>query len=274
MKGSTFDPVACQKLYAARLEGDLRRFQPFLAYEARMEFYVRLAAETGQLVPGKLLVDLGCGLSLFGLLCRMYGPEVACVDDFGGGGGIALGGMTALPPLLEWAKGAHGMRFHSMDFIENPLPFVSGSVDLVTCFHSLEHWHHSPRRLFSEIVRILKPGGSLILATPNAANLRKRLFLLWGKSNFPELKEWYFDGDPVFRGHVREPILRDLENLMSWNGLRVTSRLGRNFIGGDSLALSFLPKPIVRFLAQSSDGLLQHFPALCSDLHVVGKKPG
>lgn len=274
MKGSTFDPSACRKLYAARLEADLRRFAPFLAYEPRMEFYVRLAAETGQLAPGKFLVDLGCGLSLFGLLCRMYGPEVACVDDFGGGGGIAPGGVTALPPLLEWAKDAHGMRFDSMDFIETPLPFGSGSVDLVTCFHSLEHWHHSPRRLFSEIVRILKPGGSLILATPNAANLRKRLFLLGGKSNFPELKEWYFEGDPVFRGHVREPVLQDLENLMVWNGLRVTDRQGRNFIGGDSIALSFLPKAIVRLLARPSEGFLRLFPTLCSDLHVVGKKPG
>lgn len=274
MKGSTFDPAICRKLYANRLEHDLRKFQPFLAYETRMEFYVRLTAQTGSLAPGKFLVDLGCGLSLFGLLCRMYGPEVACVDDFAGGGGIALGGSNTLPPILDWARTAHGIRVHSMDFIKKPLPFDSGSVDAVTCFHSLEHWHHSPRRLFSEIVRILKPGGSLILATPNAANLRKRIFLLGGGSNFPELREWYHEGDPVFRGHVREPVLQDLESLMQWNGLRVTDRQGRNFIGGDSLALSFLPKPVVRFLAHSSEGLLRLFPTLCSDLHVVGQKPG
>ena len=273
MKRPTFDPVACRKLYADHLEQDLRSFQPFLAYEARMEFYVRLTAQANPLAPGKFLVDLGCGLSLFGLLCRMYGPEVACVDDFGGGGGIAPGGVNVLPPVLDWARTTHGIKVHSMDFIEQPLPFGSGTVDWVTCFHSLEHWHHSPRRLFSEILRILKPGGSLILATPNAANLRKRLFLLWGKSNFPELQEWYREGDPVFRGHVREPVLQDLEDLMQWNGLRVTDRQGRNFIGGDSLALSFLPKPIVHFLARSSEGFLQLFPTLCSDLHVVGQKP-
>lgn len=272
MKSPSFDPVLCRQLYRKHLEQSLRNFQPFLSYDERSEFYVRLAFATGQLAPGKTLVDLGCGISLFGFLCRIYGAEVHWVDDFGGGGGIALGGTASLPPLLTWATQTHGIRVNSQDFIREPLPFPSGSVDLVTSFHSLEHWHHSPRRLFSEISRILKPGGALLLATPNAANLRKRLFLLLGQTNFPELAEWYHEGDPVFRGHVREPVLRDLEDLLRWNGFQITGRWGRNFIGADSHSLSFLPKPVVRFLARSSAGFLRHFPTLCSDLHIAGKK--
>lgn len=272
MKDPSFAPALCRRLYQERLENDLRKFQPFLAYEKRTEFYVRLAFKTGQLSPEKRLVDLGCGLSLFGLLCRCYGPEVALVDDFGGGGGIALGGVPRPPSLLEWASLAHGIQVISQDFIANPLPFAPNSVDLVTCFHSLEHWHHSPRRLFSEIRRILKPGGYLILATPNAANLRKRFFLMMGKTNFPELAEWYQEGDPVFRGHVREPVLKDLEDLLQWNGFQVMGKWGENFIGADSQSLSFLPKSAVRFLARASAGFLRLFPSLCSDLHIVGKK--
>lgn len=274
MRVPSFDPALCRKKYQEHLEKHLRNFQPFLAYDERMEFYARLAFETGQLVPGKRLVDLGCGLSLFGLLCRLYGPEVTLVDDFGGGGGIALGGFSQTPPLLEWASLAHGIQVISQDFIADPLSLPPDSVDLVTCFHSLEHWHHSPRRLFSEIRRILRPGGYLFLATPNAANLRKRLFLMLGKTNFPHLTEWYRDGDPVFRGHVREPVLKDLDDLLQWNDFRVVDRRGENFIGADSHSLSFLPKGVVRFLAQASAGFLRHFPTLCSDIHVIGKKPG
>jgi SAM-dependent methyltransferase len=238
-----------------------------------MEFYVRLVAESQQLKEGNVLVDLGCGLSLFGLLCRVYGLEVSLVDDFGGGGGIKAGSSPSDLPLLTWMRQSHGLQIFSQDFLTKTLPFSTKSVDVVTCFHSLEHWHHSPRRLFSEITRILKPEGALILATPKAANLRKRLFLLFGKTNFPDLAEWYYEGDPVFRGHVREPVLRDLETLMRWNHFQITGRWGENFIGADSQSLSFLPKPLVRFLAFASAGLLRHFPTLCSDLHIAGKKP-
>lgn len=272
MKNLNFDSDMCQRLYRDRLEKGLRTFDPFLAYEARTEFYVNLAVGTGQIVPGNVLVDLGCGLSLFGLLCRMYGLEVTLVDDFGGGGGIALGGVTSLPPLLEWAVAKHGIKVVSQDFIADSLPIPSGSANLVTCFHSLEHWHHSPRRLFSEIRRILRPGGYLILATPNAANLRKRIFLLAGKTNFPDLGEWYLDGDPIFRGHVREPVLKDLKDLLRWNGFQITRICGKNFIGADSHSLSFLPKSWVRVAARASEAFLQYFPTLCSDLHIVGKR--
>jgi len=272
MKKLSFDYAFCQNLYRTRLEKDLRNFQPFLEYERRTEFYVRLAFEAGQLAPGKKLVDLGCGLSLFGLLCRMYGPDVALVDDFGGGGGVALGGILKPPPFLEWITACHDMEVIWQDFLVKPLPFPPASVDLVTCFHSLEHWHHSPRRLFSEIRRVLKPGGFLFLATPNAANIRKRFFLMIGKSNFPELFTWYRDGDPVYRGHVREPVLKDLEEMLHWNGFQVVGKWGENFIGADSHSLSFLPKSMVRFLARSSAFFLRQFPTLCSDLHIVGKK--
>ena len=150
---------------------------------------------------------------------------------------------------------------------------ADGSVDVVTCFHSLEHWHHSPRRLFREIVRVLKPGGWLVLATPNAVNLRKRCYVLLGKSNLPNLHAWYTEGDPVFRGHVREPVIKDLHEILRMNGLEVVATRGRNFIGRSSRALSFLPPGLVRTAARVSDYALALFPSLCSDLHVVGRKP-
>ena len=143
---------------------------------------------------------------------------------------------------------------------------------MVTCFHSLEHWHHSPKRLFKEIVRTLKPGGILVIATPNAVNLRKRAFVLLGKSNLPTLNDWYNAGDPVFRGHVREPVIADLEQLMEWNGLKVSRVYGRNFIGRRSKVLAGVPAPLLGFAARTSQAVLQFFPSLCSDIHVVGRK--
>ena len=133
-------------------------------------------------------------------------------------------------------------------------------------------WHHSPRRLFREIVRVLKPGGVLVIATPNAVNIRKRAYVLLGRSNFPVLRDWYEIGDPVWRGHVREPIIRDLHQLAEWNGLEVVGTYGRNFIGRRSRVLRSLPVGLVNAMAVCSDCLLRVFPSLCSDIHVVARK--
>lgn len=267
-----FDLARCRELYETRLKPVLAGYKPLLALEARNEFYVRLLGERGLLEPSRQLVDLGAGLSLFGPLCRAHGMEVTLVDDFGGGGGIDLGQEAQEIPLLEAFRTKFGLKVIQQNFLEQPLPLRDASTDVVTCFHSLEHWHHSPRRLFREIVRIIKPGGFLVMATPNAVNIRKRIYVLLGRSNFPTLREWYEDGDPVFRGHVREPVVRDLRQLMEWNGLAVIATYGRNFIGRHSEALAFLPGAVVEALATGSDRLLRLFPTLCSDIHVVGCK--
>jgi len=268
-----FDPRRSRDLYEKTLMPILAK-HPLAPYlDARNEFYIEMLDRHGALQAGKHLVDLGAGLSIFGPLCRAHGMKVTLVDDFGGGGGGEMSQRGQEIPLLEAFEKELGVAVVRENFLQHKLPLPDREVDVVTCFHSLEHWHHSPKRLFREIVRILKPGGLLVLATPNAVNLRKRLYVLFGRSNFPLLGTWYEDGDPIYRGHVREPVIRDLVQLMQWNGLRVVATYGRNFIGRDSTALCFLPTALVRGIATGSDWLLRHVPSLCSDIHVIGRAP-
>jgi|ERR1041385_393468 SAM-dependent methyltransferase len=272
MNPGPYSPERSRELYAQQLQPIFVNYDPVITLDGRNEFYLSLLHERSLLEPGKRLIDLGAGLSVFGPICHAHGMEVTLVDDFGGGGGIELGQKQAQVPLLDVFEKRLGLHILRQNFLEKPLALSDRSADVVTCFHSLEHWHHSPRRLFTEIVRVLKPGGFLIIATPNAVNLRKRVYVLVGKNNFPGLKEWYYDGDPVFRGHVREPIIRDLHQLMEWNNLRVVGTYGRNFIGQKSTVLTVLPEPLMRLLAKASQTLLRFFPSLCSDIHVVGRK--
>jgi SAM-dependent methyltransferase len=57
------------------------------------------------------------------------------------------------------------------------------SFDLVTCTEVIEHLEHY-RSTLREIYRVLKPGGTLVLTTPNILNLKSRVrFLIFGFYN-------------------------------------------------------------------------------------------
>lgn len=188
----------------------------------------------------------------------------------GGGGGINNEDRNPAEQLLQRYKDEYHFLMHQQNILNTPLPVEDASMDAITCFHCLEHWHHSPKHLFREICRALKPGGMLFLATPNAVNIRKRLTVMLGMNNWSPLDEWY-EEEPIFRGHVREPILADLINICTRNGLQVEATYGRNFIGRDSLVLSRVPKPIRHAIGSTSQMVLKYLPTLCSDIHIAAR---
>ena len=51
----------------------------------------------------------------------------------------------------------------------NALPFADASLDLVTCNMVVEHLDN-PNRAFAEIARCLRPGGAVVINTPNLMN--------------------------------------------------------------------------------------------------------
>jgi SAM-dependent methyltransferase len=210
-------------------------------------------------------------MSWFGPIASELGLRVALVDDFGGGGGVEIPDRDASLRRLDLFRQQFNIEIFEQDLLRQPLPFPDESIDAVTCFHSLEHWHHSPRRLFSQIRRVLRDGGYLFIATPNAVNLRKRISVLFGRTNHCPLSEWY-DSDLEFRGHVREPVVRDLKDLVLWNGFRVVAVYGHNFIGADTTALPWLSSALMKRIVELSDAILRYFPTLCSDIHVVSQK--
>lgn len=241
--------------------------------DIREDFYLEILDNLGVLSEGHNLVDLAAGFSRFSPMARLLGMDVTIIDDFGGGGGIDPAERQSTESTIKCLKDNLGLKIITQNFISDPvLPLPSESVDVLTCFHSLEHWHHSPKRLFAEIRRVIKRGGYAVFATPNAVNLRKRAWVLFGRSNLPRLEDWY-NQEPEWRGHVREPILSDLQNIFRWNGFRIHSSFGRNFYARDSLSLQFIPRRLRHLLTNGSGQILKYFPTLCSDIHVVAQKP-
>ncbi len=77
-----------------------------------------------------------------------------------------------------------GIRVFNQD-LNQPLPFQSETFDVVIANEVIEYLYHTDI-FIKEILRLLKPGGYLILSTGNLASLHNILFLLSGKfSLFP-----------------------------------------------------------------------------------------
>jgi SAM-dependent methyltransferase len=236
----------------------------------RVVFYATLVERLKDATRQPHVLDLGGGLSPFAPLLASLGYAVTMIDDFGGGGGIEPDTRSGDLAVIERFRGTGGVRIIEGDFLHSALPLDDASVDVVTSFHSIEHWHSSPMSMFSEIRRVLRPGGHVVIGCPNAVNLRKRLWVLFGRTNHCSLREWYYDGSP-FRGHVREPTVNDLRELLAWNGFEVVDVFGRNFIGQHSHSLPAGLRSLWLPLLSSVDPLLRLRPTLCSDIHVIGR---
>lgn len=75
---------------------------------------------------------------------------------------------------------APGITVDVVDLNTNALPYRDAVFDLITCTEVIEHVERY-RHTLREIFRILKPGATLIITTPNVLNLRSRIrYLLFG----------------------------------------------------------------------------------------------
>ncbi|MBI5224329.1 methyltransferase domain-containing protein [Candidatus Micrarchaeota archaeon] len=60
------------------------------------------------------------------------------------------------------------------------LPFKDATFDIVTMAEVIEHFIETEIAL-KEIMRVLKPGGRIIITTPNFASIRDRILMIFGK---------------------------------------------------------------------------------------------
>lgn len=102
---------------------------------------------------GKLL-DVGCGAGRLLNRMRKLGWEVEGVDFD--------------PQSTHRAAEKYGIKAHTGDLSDCQLP--SASFDAITMSQTMEHLF-DPRRTLQECLRILKPGGKLIMTTPNCNSM-------------------------------------------------------------------------------------------------------
>lgn len=222
----------------------------------RVAYHIRLVQRYAG--PCARLADIGGGLSLFSAGCAALGMRAVLVDDFRDAVNLKSGNA-----ILDIHR-RRGVEILSRDVVQEAMDFPSGIFDAVTTFNSMEHWHHSPKRVLHGMKEATTTNGVIIIGVPNCVNLRKRMTVPFGIGKWSSMQDWY---EPdVFRGHVREPDVDDLRYICNDLGLKPLEIAGRNWFGSRSRFAA------VRFGTPFLDRALRLFPSLCSNLYLVGRR--
>ncbi len=109
------------------------------------------------------------------------------------------------------------------DAEKDPFPYPDGYFSTVLCGELIEHLFEDPMHLMSEVNRILKPGGHLVLTTPNVAALRGISAILQGYH--PGFFHAYIrpaESGEVDARHNREYTPREIHKLLENSGFEVS----------------------------------------------------
>lgn len=156
-------------------------------------------------LPRGRLLDAPCGDGAISQLAQSLGYEVWGCD-------INPGALTQ----------PDGICFQVVD-LNDDLPFADGIFDVVVSIEGIEHLER-PGQCVREFARVLRPGGVLILSTPNINNIQSRLhFLLGGHfSGFKTLTHRALEPrDHYPHWHVTLPYLPTLVYLLTRHGFHL-----------------------------------------------------
>jgi 2-polyprenyl-3-methyl-5-hydroxy-6-metoxy-1,4-benzoquinol methylase len=160
------------------------------------------------------VLDFGSYFGNFALFARRLGFDVDAADSYNGYDG-------AFDPFLK-VLAENGVNVIDLDSAGRDLSSLpSSGYDAIFCMGVIEHVPHTPRLLLQSLDRLLRPGGQLILDTPNLLYIYTREKLAAGLSIFPSI-EVQFDVQPPFEGHHREYTPREVAWMLEAIGHEVS----------------------------------------------------
>jgi 2-polyprenyl-3-methyl-5-hydroxy-6-metoxy-1,4-benzoquinol methylase len=138
-------PADFYERFAEQFDARMNRYE--VGKRLRLVFDHALAAHD---LSGRALLDAGCGTGLFSSAAVERGAKVTSLD---------VGER-----LLQQVKRKTDST-RAVGSVEQ-LPFDAGTFDYVICTEVIEHTLQ-PQRAVRELCRVLSPGGTLVLTTPN-----------------------------------------------------------------------------------------------------------
>lgn len=161
----------------------------------------------------RTVLDACCGNGDLATKLLAQGLDVTCLD---------------VSPDAVFPAGAKGVRAN----LDQPLPIPDGAFDGVFCIEGIEHLEN-PHHMLREFHRILKPGGFLVVSTPNIMALRSRWkFLFSGR--FSKFSDFLRTPEPIshlVRGHLNPVGLPELEHALVRAGYQFRAVRANNLRG-------------------------------------------
>jgi SAM-dependent methyltransferase len=238
----------------------------------RDRFYIALSVAFPYFPPRAFtLIDIGAYPgSLLRLLrhflpperCRLIGTGLMISDDFRNAMLEACGAKILTANLDPRNDQLRGKGYPTQ------IPLDDGSVDFAFALEIVEHMV-SPVHIFSEAFRALKPGGHLLITTPNVTRIGNVFKLMVGRSNFDRLIPIdYWNEDDEWRPHFREYTLPEIADLFRRAGFEVVEQ--RQYIGEDTHENVKSVQQRLIDLAKIPFYVVPHFRG---SLLAVGRKP-
>ncbi len=158
-------------------------------YHNQLAYYLALAGTRPQTI-----LDVGCAQGTLALLLAERGHTVTAVD--------------LRPAFLSYAQSryTHGqIQFLAANVLEDELP---GQYDLIYANQIVEHLVY-PDQLLARLGQRLRPGGRLVMTTPNGAYFINRLpsFRALGDPKQWEHKQHTADADGHFYAYWRQELV-------------------------------------------------------------------
>jgi glycosyltransferase involved in cell wall biosynthesis/SAM-dependent methyltransferase len=168
--------------------------------------------------PGDRILEMGVYFQITPALERAlgYGEVRGCY--YGPAGQVDRRTVTS----------ASGDRFSCdvdlFDAEKDPFPYPDEFFSTILCCELLEHLTADPMHMLIQINRILKPGGHLVLTTPNLGSLRAVSSILQGyhPGLFPAYIQPPEEGVPPDPRHNREYMPWEIVHLLEDSGFEVT----------------------------------------------------
>jgi len=214
--------------------------QYFDTSRPRYEYTLALALQQGR---GRVL-DVGCSPGHLAMALVKAGFDVQ---------GIDLNSLWLEKYVPGWPE---RLRIRHTNLEQDPLPFPDRSFDMVTFTEVLEHIAiKDPRDVLADICRVLRPGGRLLLSTPNVANLSNVVALVQGENVFWPPEMFYRSLDRHNREYTPSEVLQLVERsgfahyelgyMNTWsNWNHKTARLFHQVLDGSARGRRFAGHPL------------------------------